>query len=70
MVVVVVVVGVGLAVDFFLNSIGDRLGDRPFPVARAVKLDELAHSFSGDGDEPVPVAEFLLEVANPTVVSK
>lgn len=62
--------GVGLT-PFFRNMIGDRLGDFPFPVVGVTApLLPTADSFSGDGEEPAPVAEFRLELARPTVVSK
>ena len=68
--------GVGLVVAaaalFFRNRIGDRLGDFPLllagdPVKGAIAPEE---SFSGEGDDPAPVAEFRLEFVMPTVVSK
>lgn len=53
---------------FFRNRIGDRFGDRPF--AGVVAAPGIPISFSGDGEEPAPVAELRLELAKPTVVSK
>lgn len=69
MLLLLLVVGVGEGAGltpFFRASIGERLGDRPFP---GVAL-HAASSFSGDGDEPAPVAELRLELGSPTVVSK
>lgn len=43
--------------------IGERFGDRLFAI-------EPTFSFSGDGDEPPPVAEFRRDGVKRTVVSK
>lgn len=44
-------------------NIGDRFGER-------LAIIETPFSFSGDGDEPPPVAEFLRDGVKRTVVSK
>lgn len=63
--------GVGLGdklAAFFRNSIGDRFGERPLLLVPDALV--ATNSFSGDGDEPPPVAELRLDVERPTVVSK
>lgn len=65
--------GVGLTdklTPFFRKRIGDRFGDRPLPEAEDADALMAASSFSGDGEDPVPVAELRRELASPTVVSK
>lgn len=52
---------------FFRNSIGERFGERLVLVPVALVA---TNSFSGEGDEPAPVAELRLELDRPTVVSK
>lgn len=52
----------------FRSNTGERLGDRPLPAGAA--LAAAASSFSGEVEEPVPVAELRLEFVKPTVVSK
>lgn len=53
----------------FRSNTGERLGDRPLPAGAALAA-AAASSFSGEVEEPVPVAELRLEFVKPTVVSK